>query len=96
MSKYITIGTMAGFWFLLPFAMRFTGLTGYSFIALEELQSFASPSIANYLFIFIEWVSFYFRILTLSLPDAPIIISLFLFICLIGTGLAIISVFRGD
>jgi len=80
MDKYKVIGTISIFYFILPFVfmLPFINITAYNYRDVSEITNIESPTVLNISFIFINWFSFYFKVLTFSLPGAPLFIKIFL------------------
>lgn len=96
--KYMTLGFVSIFWILLPFVFQWVGMPAIEMTEFLDLAKIESPesSITSVLYSAVNWSVFYFKLLTLQLPGAPLIISIFLLVLLTLSVLALISVFRGD
>lgn len=96
-DKYITLGIVGVFWLLVPFIAQIAGVTQFSYaIANDFTSGVAKPEGIEIINAFVNWIGFYFRALTFSLPNAPLFIGIFIWILLIVTVLSIVSLFRGD
>lgn len=96
MSKYITLGIVVCFWFILPFILSFVGIYSIEKEDFAEIQGIDEPTETNFVYQFVNYLGYFFRILTFSLPNAPRVIKWILFMFIPISVLALISVLRGD
>lgn len=94
-NKYYVVAIVSLFWVVLPYVFLLMGMPAIDKTSVEVLTNIEEPTVLTYAFVFINWFAFYFKLITLTLP-APGLIKLFLIGLVVLTGLAFISIFRGD
>lgn len=95
-NKYTVLAIVTLFWIIAPFVFMLLGITGWSYLDVQELTQLENPTVLNVTYVFINWFGFFFRVLTFSLPNVPLLVEILLFCFIPLEALAIVSVFRGD
>lgn len=95
-GKYWVVAIFTCFWIILPHLFLLVGLPAIEKTSIEQLTTIENPTIANALFVGVNWFAFYFKMITFKLPDAPPVVSIILIMLLVVNVLAFISIFQKD
>lgn len=92
MLKYISLAICTLFWIIFPIIAQLGGMGVFTeYIDVDEFgESIEKPTIVTFGNKLIDGIGFYFKILTFSLPNAPILVSFIVWGMLVVTILSII------
>ena len=90
------IGFILAFWLFLPLPMMFLGMGNFNTLDYSALEQVSEPNFFTYVSTSVAMLSIYFKILFLGIPEAPLIINVFIGFLKLMSGIVIALLLKGE